>query len=197
MSKLPSKETLIKWFWVALVGFLVGITLTYSVLKTLGDPFRIDFFTWFSIVSLIVNVILILITQHQINEADKQKERTSAQISIWVEYSKAIVSALSQVQKSKHSKDTDILNNVSLIELTAMYFYGSLNRASDGISTWGYYDTDKKFAEVTANKGMKSMLPTDQENNLGVLGDQETGIEIQPTAKSTTDRSTKNLKKRG
>ena len=137
-----------------IIGILLGIFSALSFLRTNWLLFKPDFFLWASIVLVVINIILVFVTQQQINNSSSEKKTTDARIKIWAEDSKGLITALSKIQKSKFTADSDIICAIAIIELSANSLFQSLNKAKEGDSV---SDATTRFADAMENKAFDTV----------------------------------------
>lgn len=89
-----------------------------------------DFFTWFSIVSLIINVILIVYSYGLYIASKKEKESRNAQVKIWMQYANGITHGLQRITanflENLWTKKEDITGAVHSLEAVSFSLYQSL-----------------------------------------------------------------------
>jgi hypothetical protein len=91
---------------------------------------KLDFLSWWSIISTILNIIFLIVAIWQYFEGQKQKERNNAQVKVWMNDANGIhVSLLRIVHDNlakRYSSTDDIANTIWAIASNAFSLYQSL-----------------------------------------------------------------------
>lgn len=89
-----------------------------------------DFFFWFSVGSLLVNVLLILVSVWLLAANKKEKERRNSQVKIWMQFSNGITQGLERIINDKwndfYSSVQDVVNSVHSLHASSFALYQSL-----------------------------------------------------------------------
>lgn len=139
-----------------LVASVLSVTGTLSFERTKWTSYQLDIFDWWSIVSTILNVILVCFSIWQYLQAENQKTRTKSQIKIWMQDAKGIVTALKRVQSARHSKTSDACNSISMIESSANAMYQSLYEERV-VKEEDYQETEKKKADIVTEQEIQEL----------------------------------------
>ncbi len=146
----------------------MGVLSGLSFLRTEWAYFHPDFFLWFSIFSLLANIFLIFVTQEQILKTQSKKEIGDAQIQIWLEAVKGVITALSKIQSSIFTEDKDTKIAISLIEPSVSSLFQSLSKAAGNESEVSAA-ADQQFSETMSTKALdtvKQSSPSKPENRV-------------------------------
>ncbi len=89
-----------------------------------------DFIFWWSVVSTIFSVIFLGVSIWQIVEGRKQKERSNAQVKIWMQDANGLTQALLRIIQDnlakRYSSTNDVCNAVWAIHASSFALYQSL-----------------------------------------------------------------------
>ena len=123
-----------------------------------------DFFFWFSVVSLIINIILMVFAYGQIVGGRKEKERRNAQVKIWMQSAQGLHEALLRIIQDKwadlYSSVQDVTNTVHAVHATAFAHYQSLYEER-AITEEEYKQEQKELRESIRTNSKQENLPTD------------------------------------
>lgn len=129
-----------------------------------------DFFTWFSIVSLIINVVLIVYSYGLYIASKKEKESRNAQVKIWMQYANGITHGLQRITanflENLWTKKEDITGAVHSMEAVSFSLYQSLYEERV-ISEDEYKEEQKKIRSNNQGGGVSttaSASNTDEPN---------------------------------
>ena len=110
-----------------------------------------DFYFWFSIVSLGINVILILISVGLFVANRKEKERRNAQVKIWMQSASGISEALRRIIQDRwndlYSSLKDVVNSVHTVEAAANSLFQSLYEERT-MTEEEYKQEQKRFRDI-------------------------------------------------
>lgn len=89
-----------------------------------------DFFFWFSVISLIINTLLIFVSVGLFVANRKEKERRKSQVKIWMQSSNGITQGLERIIQDKwnnlYSSVQDMTNTVHTLHASSFALYQSL-----------------------------------------------------------------------
>lgn len=118
-----------------------------------------DLITWFSIVSLIINVILIVYSYGLYVASKKEKESRNAQVKIWMQYANGITHGLQRITanflEDLWTKKEDITGAVHSLEAVSFSLYQSLYEERV-ISEEEYKEEQKKIRDNTQGSGVSA-----------------------------------------
>jgi hypothetical protein len=127
-----------------------------------------DFFTWFSIVSLIINVILIVYSYGLYVASKKEKESRNAQVKIWMQYANGITHGLQRITanflENLWTKKEDITGAVHSLEAVSFSLYQSLYEERV-ISEEEYKEEQKKIRDNNQGGGVSATAPSSNTND--------------------------------
>ncbi|MDB5204415.1 MAG: hypothetical protein JWP09_443 [Candidatus Taylorbacteria bacterium] len=139
-----------------IITALVSVTLTMSILRTTWTNYQINLSDWWSIVSTIINIILVCFSIWQYLEAENQKKKTKSQVKIWMQDAKGIVAALNKVQGIHHTKISDMCNSISMVEAFANSLYQSLYEERV-VKEEDYQETEKKKSDIVTEQEIQQL----------------------------------------
>lgn len=89
-----------------------------------------NFFFWFSALSLVINVILIVLAYRQYVAGRKERDRRNAQVKIWMQSANGIQVALIRIIQDKwqdlYSSVQDVTNTIHALHSSTFAIYQSL-----------------------------------------------------------------------
>src|ERR1700733_8986601 len=89
-----------------------------------------SFWAWFSVVSLAINVVLIVISVSLVVVARQERQRRNSQVKIWMEQANGVSQALIRIIQDKwhglYTSVNDITNSVNAVQASAFSLYQSL-----------------------------------------------------------------------
>lgn len=89
-----------------------------------------DFYFWASIVSLVINIVLILVSVGLFVANRKEKERRNAQVKIWMQDARGISEGIQRIINNKwqglYSSVKDVVNSVHVLGAPADSLFQSL-----------------------------------------------------------------------
>jgi len=143
-----------------------------------------EFIFWWSVVSTILSVILLGVSIWQIVEGRKQKERSNAQVKIWMQNANGISLGLRRIIQDnidkRYSKVNDVCNAIWALEASAFSLYQSLyeERAV----------TEKEFKEKQKRLEEEARDLRNQQNAQSTGGSESrpTGEEVGKAKRPTT-----------
>jgi signal transduction histidine kinase len=125
----------IKYACYLLAGIFVAFGTIQSALNTEWQIIKIDFFFWLSIVTTLLSFGLFAFSLWQYLKVEKEREKSKAQIKIWMEDARGIDAALRNIginaisssgMQSKFSSVNDVGLAVYALADTAKALYRSL-----------------------------------------------------------------------
>lgn len=121
----------------------------------------IDYLFWWSILSAVLNVILLVFSVWQLFEARSQKEKAKAQIKVWMQdangLSESLGKIIKDIENNKYSSTTDIRNAIWAIQSCASATYQSLYEERC-ITEKEYKERQKKIADLTERQLNEQMV---------------------------------------
>ena len=162
MKGYPSIKSLITFTFI---GFIVGVTGAPSFLGTRWDLFQIDFFFWWSIVSTLMSLGLVIFSVWQYWQNRSQTEKNRAQIKVWMQDANGISLALKRIVRDnldhRYSSTNDISNAIWSIEATTFSLYQSLYEERC-VSEEEYRDKQRKIAEILDKRQLRQLAEGDE-----------------------------------
>jgi high-affinity Fe2+/Pb2+ permease len=76
------------------VGLSLGILATLSLLRTVWETFKPDFFFWSSIIMTVISLILVGFSIWQYLSVQSEKKKGDAQVKIWMQSAQGLDTAL-------------------------------------------------------------------------------------------------------
>lgn len=121
-----------------------------------------DFFFWFSVVSLFINVILILISVGLFVANRKEKERRNSQVKIWMQSSNGITQGLERIIQDKwnnfYSSVQDMANTVHSLHASSFALYQSLYEER-AITEEEYRKEQSEIRQTSRSLADQQLLP--------------------------------------
>ncbi len=109
-----------------------------------------DFFFWWSVVSTILSVIFLGVSIWQIVDGRKQKERSNAQVKIWMQDANGITQALGRIIQDnlggRYSSTNDVCNTIWAVHASSFALYQSLYEER-AVTEDEYKQQQKEFKE--------------------------------------------------
>lgn len=81
---------------------------------------------WWSVISTVLSVVFLGVSIWQIVDGRKQKERSNAQVKIWMQDANGIVQGLARMIQINYSTTEDIKNSIYTLHASAFALYQSL-----------------------------------------------------------------------
>jgi len=128
-------------------------------------------FFWWSIISTVVNVVLLYVSIWQILENRSQKERSKSQVKIWMQDAQGIKFALGRTVRDnldkRYSTTDDVCNTVWAIESMAQALYQSLYEERC-VDEKEYKVMQKEFAEIAKKNTIIQQATSSIEKTKGI-----------------------------
>ncbi|HVZ58698.1 MAG TPA: hypothetical protein VG935_03035 [Patescibacteria group bacterium] len=109
-----------------------------------------DFIFWWSVVSTILSVVFLGVSIWQVVDNRKQKERSNAQVKIWMQDANGVTQALARVIQDnlagRYSSTNDVCNAIWAIHASSFALYQSLYEER-AITEDEYKEQQKEFKE--------------------------------------------------
>ncbi len=135
-----------------------------------------DFLFWWSVISTALSVIFLGVSIWQIVDGRKQKERSNAQVKIWMQDANGIVQGLSRIIQIKYSTVEDIKNSAYVLHASAFALYQSLFEER-AVTEDEYKQQQKEFME---------QLKKQQEDSQGIHPKETEQVQSKPKGRRTT-----------
>lgn len=127
-----------------------------------------DFLTWFSVVSLSINVLLIVFSYGLHVSSKKEKESRNSQVKIWMQSALGVSNGLQRITSNfleeLWTNKADIVGAVHSVDASAFSLYQSLYEERT-LSEEEYKKEQKILRESTRGGVSKSEAEVAKENN--------------------------------
>jgi len=126
-----------------------------------------DFFFWWSVVSTIISIILLAFSIQQYVEGRKQKERSNAQVKIWMQDANGITQALLRIIKDnidkRYSSADDVCNAIWAVHASCFALYQSLYEER-AVTEEEYKEQQKEFFDQIKKQQIDPQNVVPEEN---------------------------------
>lgn len=144
-----------------------------------------EFLFWWSVISTALSVIFLGVSIWQIVDGRKQKERSNAQVKIWMQDANGITQGLSRIIQTKHSTVEDVCAAIWALHSSSFALYQSLFEER-AVTEDEFKEQQKRIAEE-ARKSMEQNAESNRGNQPGPAGAgaKETGKSSASSKKRT------------
>jgi hypothetical protein len=124
-----------------------------------------DFYFWASIVSLIINIILILLSVGLAVANRKEKERRNSQVKIWMQDAQGISEGIQRIINNRwqglYSSVKDVVNSVHVLGAPANSLFQSLYEERT-MTEEEYKEEQKRYRDLQAAQLQQNIATTSE-----------------------------------
>lgn len=120
------------------------------------------FTDWWSIISTVIGVVLLVWDVYLLGESKKEKEIHKSQVKIWQHYANGISNSSLNLGSTKFDSTSDLQEAIKVLQTVSFYLYKSLNEErlfSDEEVKQQQIKTQEKYDNLLSPKNFNSVTP--------------------------------------